>query len=133
MAVLIDTSVFVAIERGGAERLTLDDIRDEDAMVSAVTASELLHGVHRAESAIRRGRREAYVEKVLGSMPILPFDLAVARVHARLWADLSRRGETIGAHDLQIAATALLHRLPLLTHNLRDFRRVPDLRVLTPS
>jgi tRNA(fMet)-specific endonuclease VapC len=57
----------------------------------------------------------------------------VARVHAELWAQLGARGETIGAHDLWIAATALTHGLGVATRNTADFARVPGLRVLAPE
>ncbi len=51
-------------------------------------------------------------------------------MHADIWADLSERGEPIGAHDLWIAATALVHELGVATRNASHFDRVPGLRVL---
>jgi tRNA(fMet)-specific endonuclease VapC len=101
--------------------------------LAAITASELLHGVHRAESASRRGRRERFVETILEAVPVLPFDLLVAREHARIWADLARGGRLIGAHDMQIAATGIAHQIPLLTANRREFDRVDGLIVRTWS
>lgn len=64
----------------------------QTAHISAVTASELLHGFHRAEQESIRKRRFAFIEDTLKLFPILPFDLEVAREHARAWADLSRQG-----------------------------------------
>jgi predicted nucleic acid-binding protein len=58
----------------------------------------------------------------------------VARVHADIWAQLTARGEVIGAHDLWIAATALAHGMGLATGNTREFKRIPGLRlVAAPS
>lgn len=94
-----------------------------------ITVSELLHGVHRAKGA-RRARRRAFVEHLLAGLEPLPITEPVARVHAEIWADLSDRGEAIGAHDLWIAATALAHGLGVATRNPRDFARVRGLRVL---
>lgn len=132
MGFLIDTSVFVAWER---EQLADADIGalagDEPLALSAVTASELLHGVHRADSAQRRGKRERFVETILSVLPVLPIDLEVSRHHARVWVDLRTRGDLIGAHDLLIAATALAHDLAIATRNPRDFGRVEGLRVAT--
>ena len=54
----------------------------------------------------------------------------VARVHARLHAELSRKGDLIGAHDLIIAATAIHHNFALLTDNVAEFRRVDGLSLL---
>lgn len=132
MALLIDSNVLIGLEREGspADRLA-SELGEEAIAIAAITASELLHGVHRADTALRRGRREAFVEAILEMVPVLAFDLPVARAHARLWADLRARGAQIGAHDLLIAATALAHRLPLLTRNPRHFRLVEGLEVLT--
>jgi tRNA(fMet)-specific endonuclease VapC len=131
LALLIDTSVFISLERAGEPPATLlARLGDEPAALSSVTASELLHGVHRADAASRRKRREAFVEAIFDALPVLPFTLEVARIHARLWANLQSRGEVIGAHDIQIAATALLHDLILVTGNRRHFERVPDLGLI---
>jgi tRNA(fMet)-specific endonuclease VapC len=102
---------------------------DDEVAISAVTASELLHGVHRAKTAEQRARREAFVTTVLSAVPVLPFDLDTARVHARIWADLTAAGNARGAHDLMIAATALVRGWSVVTNNPRDFQRVPGLSV----
>ena len=102
---------------------------EETFFLSVVTASELLHGVHRAKDPVTRARRTAFVEGVLGSMPLLPVEIATARMHARLWADLVEEGRLIGAHDLWLAAACLTHDLRLATANVREFGRVPALEV----
>jgi len=94
--------------------------------------SELLHGVHRASGA-RRSRRRAFVEHILAGIQPVPITESIARVHAEIWADLERRGQTVGAHDLWIAATALTHGFGLITRNREEFRRVRGLRVLAVS
>jgi len=130
LAFLIDSSLFVAFERSGESPATfMDRLGDQEVALAAITASELLHGVHRADSAVRRGRRERFVETVLSTVPVLPFTLEVARTHSRFWADLQMRGEIIGAHDLLIAATALTHKMSVATLNQRHFGRVPDLQL----
>jgi len=130
VGLLIDSSVFIAAERSQQPPTTLfDQLGDQPVALSAVTASELLHGVHRADSALRRGRREQFVGLILKAVPILPFDLPVAQIHARLWADLQKRGEMIGERDLMIAATALAHGLTLVTRDKRHFPRVEGLEL----
>jgi len=130
MATLIDSSVLIAAERG---QLDLDRISagyaDEDLALSAVTASELLHGLYRAKTAAQRHRRQAFVEGLLGQLPVIPFDLTVARVHASLWASLSERGATIGERDLMIGATAIAKNYSILTRDERSFPRIPGLKV----
>jgi len=130
MAALIDSSVLIAAERG---HLNLDDISaryaDEDVALSAVTASELLHGLYRARTAAQRHRRQAFVEGLLAQLPVIPFDLTVARVHASLWADLSQRGVVIGERDLMIGATAIAKDYSIATRDERSFPRIPGLKV----
>jgi tRNA(fMet)-specific endonuclease VapC len=132
LALLIDTSVFIAIERSGqGPSVLLSQLGGEPVAIAAITASELLHGVHRADSELRRGRRQHSVSTILASVPVLPFDLETARVHSRLWADLAKRGSIIGAHDILIAATALTHDLTLVTSNVRHFGRIESLKLST--
>jgi tRNA(fMet)-specific endonuclease VapC len=127
MAVLIDTSILIDAERRGRQ---LDDaIGEEKRAISVITASELLHGVHRAGDEHIRIRRQVFVEHVLASLDPLPIDTKVARSHARIWADLEQAGQLIGAHDLWIAATALAYGMSVATGNARHFERVPGLSV----
>ena len=95
MGAVVDTTVFIDLERSSprheqtrpgdliSRRLTECLGPDEEAAIAAITASELLHGVHRA-SAKYRPRREAFVESILAVVPSLDFDLLAARAHARL-------------------------------------------------
>ena len=134
MALIIDSSVFIAHERRGDMADVWTSIAaDEPVAMSAITVSALLVGVHRADSTERRSKREAFVEAVLEQVPIVPFDTLVARVHALLWAQLAAVGQMIGAHDLLIAATAVAYDYTILTINVRDFERVPGLKLATPD
>lgn len=133
MAQLVDSSVFIALERRGQAAAVLTGLQPSEVLaLSSVTASELLTGVHRADTAIRQARRAVYVEAILAAFPIIPVDLLVARTHARVWAELAAAGQLIGERDLLIASTALAYGYDLLTSNVRDFARVPGLRVTEP-
>ncbi len=130
MGVLIDASVLIDHERGrGDLRGRVSGREEEPFFLSVVTASELLHGVHRARDPGTRARRSAFVEGLLDALPLLPVHMATARMHARLRADLASRGTLIGPHDLWLAASCLAHGLSLATSNLREFGRVPGLEV----
>jgi predicted nucleic acid-binding protein len=129
MGTLIDTSVFVAFERGELAGDTWPSGEEEEVALSVVTASELLHGVERGAPSLRRAKREAYVNRILSLLPIIPIDLEIARIHARLTADLAVKKLPIGAHDAWIAATALVLGYSVATRNLREFERVDGLRV----
>ena len=131
MGIVVDSSVLIAGERGQLDLAsTLEAIGDEEIAIAAITASELLHGVHRARTAAQRSRREAFVEHLLSSVPVLPFDLNAARVHATLWADLAKRGINVGAYDLLIAATAVATGHRVATRDERSFPLVPGLDLL---
>jgi predicted nucleic acid-binding protein len=126
---IIDTDVLI---RGEKQAVEVDFTRwaaHGDAYISAITCSELLIGVHRANTPARRARRSAYVETLLARVPILAFDTTVARTHAQLFGALARN-VTLGAHDLIIGATALAHGFALLTANVADFGRMPGVVVV---
>jgi tRNA(fMet)-specific endonuclease VapC len=127
---LIDSSVLIA---AGRRTLDLDtalaDHADEPVGVAAITASELLHGVYRAATTVQRQRRESFVERLLAALPVFPFDLVTARIHASLWARLAAKGATVGPHDLLIAATAIAAGYRVATRDRRSFGRIPGLEV----
>ena len=131
MGLILDASILIADERGKFDMPTfLRSAGTGQPAIAAITASELLHGVERAADPVRRARRQQHVEQVLANVLVLPFDLAEARSHARIWADLESRGLMIGPHDLQIAATALSAGHDLGTLNAQEFQRVPGLQVM---
>ncbi len=126
MGIIFDTSYLI-----GLERQALVPSGREEAAIAAITVSELLHGVLRADDAHRAARR-ARVEAILGSVDVVAFDDRVARVHAELWAEMERAGRPLGAHDLQIAATALSLGWRLASLDRRAFDRVPGLSLWSP-
>ena len=121
--------MLVAFERRGAELERL--FADEERLISVITVSELLHGVHRSRGR-RQIERRAFVEHVLELFDAVTIGEAVARIHAEISAELAEAGTPVAAHDLWIAATALTYRFGVATLDARDFERVPGLRVLAP-
>ena len=104
--------------------------REEEPFgISVITVSELLHGVHRADSEKRRLKREAYVEKVIELFPIYPFDLGAARIYARIWAQLAKKGVVIGSHDLMIASTCISLGFLVITSDIRDYGKIEGLTI----
>ncbi len=141
MGTLLDTTVFIDLERAVrrlppatamaavSERLEEQLGPDEEVAIAAITASALLHGVHRA-SAERRARREAFVEAVLAAFPTVPFGLLAARAHARIWAELAATGQDVGAHYRLVAATAVMAGWRVGTASTRHFDRIDGLDIL---
>jgi predicted nucleic acid-binding protein len=132
MAVLIDASILIEAERGSLDLEPHVALRpDDESFLSVITASELLHGVHRAAQPQQRAWRAAFVESILERFPLLQVDLATARAHAQVWADLTAAGTLIGPHDLWLAATCIAHGLTMVTASVREFERVPGLQIET--
>lgn len=141
MGTLLDTTVFIELERslrmqapdsavatvGARLARALGD--REPVGMAAITASELLHGVHRATPE-HRARRGAFVEALIAAFPPLSFDLLCARTHARIWADLAASGNDIGPHDRLVAATAIARGWRVATANVRHFDRVAGLQTI---
>jgi len=105
----------------------LSQVPRAEQFTSAVVVGELYKGAFRSPN---RERHLENIEKlVLPALTVLPYDLAVARVFGELQAGLSAHGRTLADADLQIAATAILHGLELVTGNLRHFARIPGIHL----
>ena len=90
MGLILDTNVFIQVERSH-KALSLSQWQAYGKVfISAITASELLVGIHHAASEPIRLRRSRFVESILQQFPILDFNLEIARVHAELFATLNK-------------------------------------------
>ncbi len=125
MKALLDTSFFVATESGRP----LGELPDVDETeVSVVTVAELTIGVLRADEQTR-ATRLATLSAVESTWEPLPVDVEVARVFARLVADLRSRGRRVPVLDALIAATAVAGGLPVVTQD-RDYDAMPQVAVI---
>jgi tRNA(fMet)-specific endonuclease VapC len=124
---ILDTTVLIAAERATAaiEEVVGDD---DDVTIAAVTAAELLVGVELADRR-RKVARRRFVEDLLGSLPVEPYDLDTAQAHAKLLAQARRTGRTRGAHDLLIAATALARSRTVVTADASGFESLPGVGI----
>lgn len=128
MGLLIDSSSLIAAERGDLDlEAALAGALDEEVAMAAITASELLHGIHRLKGGVKQAKAERFVERLLDRVPVMPFDLDAARVHARLGAELAAKGAAVGAHDLIIASTAVAIDFAVATRDVRSFPRIVGL------
>jgi len=93
--------------------------------ISSVTAAELFYGVARTGSE----RNLRALRQFLAPLEIVPFDVAAAEVFGSLRAWLASQGTPIGPYDTQIAAQAQALGVTLVSNNIREFSRVPGLRV----
>ncbi len=78
-------------------------------------------------------RRIAQLEQYLSNYLVIPIDHRLCQSWARLRAEAQQSGRALSAQDAWIAATAIRHGLELVTHNLKDFQGLPNLRLIIPS
>ena len=131
MGTLVDTSVLIAAQRGEIDFDALLVAQgNQDVAIATICASELMHGPHRMANAVARERAERTVEILLDCFSIVDVDLEIARLHARLGADLAAKGTAVGAHDLIIAATALSLGYAIATRDRRSFPKIRGLDVV---
>jgi predicted nucleic acid-binding protein len=116
---IIDTSVLIGAESPG----------ELEGAVSAASLAELHFGVLVANDSDERARRAQRLGVVEATFDPLPIDAAVGREWGRLAAAVAARGgrPRRRAIDLAIAATANVHRVPLLTRNAKDFAVLEEL------
>ena len=126
MAWFLDTNVCIMHLRGRHPQLSArwKEHRAEDLAIPLTTYAELLVGAEKSSQPERVLRQ---IETLLEAHEIVEITEEVAGHYARIRADLEKRGVTIGANDLWIAATALAHGATLVTNNTGEFSRVPRL------
>lgn len=99
--------------------------------ISAVTVHEYLFGVHFKYRSDHEelSRKVASAANELERFETIPFTKEIAETSSRLQAVLTAEGGQLGINDLYIAATAIYYGLPLVTRNVKDFRRIPQLKL----
>ena len=128
MQYLLDTNILIYIikQKPPSVAKRFAQLKPEDIATSSIVISELMYGA--AKSQYSTKSKQAIVQ-VVSMLTVLPYDDRVADDYADIHAMLERQGSIIGAMDLLIAAHARSLSLTLVTNNLKEFERVPDLSV----
>ena len=135
MGLILDSSVVIAAERRGdtveqfIERV-VNVTGDQDAALSAVGLTELIHSLYRVKTPAMRLRRESFLNELLADLTVYPYTKETAMLAGKLDGEQQSKGVVIPFGDLLIGATALSLGYSVLTVNLRDFRRIPGLSVV---
>jgi predicted nucleic acid-binding protein len=135
MGLILDSSIVIAAERRGdtVERLIARIVSvagDQDAALTSVGLTELVHGIYRASTAEIKLRRQTFMEELLRSLTVYPYTQETAMLAGRIDGEQQSLGITIPFSDLLIGATALSLSFNILTVNVRHFRLIPGLSVL---
>jgi tRNA(fMet)-specific endonuclease VapC len=136
MGLILDSSVVIAAERRGdtVEQLIENIVNatgDQEAALSAIGLTELIHGIYRAQTPKIRQRREAFITELLTDLTVYPYTKETALLAGKLDGEQQSRGVVIPFGDVLIGATALVLGYGVLTANLRHFQMIPGLSVLS--
>ena len=124
----LDTNALIHFFKGmGRVKERLLATAPAEMAIPAVVLYELEIGIAQSSQA---SKRRAQLEELVSVVTILSFDAASARRAAQVDTALRRKGTPIGPRDTLIAGTALAHQATLVTHNVREFRRVPGLKLV---
>jgi len=135
MGLILDSSVIITAERreDSVEKL-LERVfvvsGDQDAALSSVGLTELVHGIYRAQNPGMRRQRESFIGELLHDLTVYPYTKDTAMLAGRLEGEQQVRGVTIPLGDLLIGDTALSMGFSILTVNSRHFRMIPGLQVI---
>jgi tRNA(fMet)-specific endonuclease VapC len=124
--------------RNGAEKPSVERLierivaaaGDQEAALSAVGLTELVHGLYRANTSAVRLRRQSFLDELLADLTVYPYTKEIALLAGKIDGEQQTQGVVIPFADLLIGATALSLGFSVLTINVRHFRQIPDLSVM---
>lgn len=131
LTLLLDTDVVSFLLKGDSRATTYAPMLQGNRLaLSFMTVAELFQW-----AAVRKWgpRRIARLEQALAAYLVVPVDIEMCRIWGMLRAEQQSTGRSIAPQDAWIAATALRHNLPLVTHNASDFQRIARLDVRTAA
>ena len=128
MTYMLDTNICIYAIKNKPEQVLekLKQNLSNGICISAITLAELQHGV---EKSMNPEKNSMALLQFLSILDILPFDDLAAVEYGKICAYLQKRGTPIGTMDMLIAAHAKIENLIIVTNNVREFERVPDLKI----
>ena len=128
MTYMLDTNICIYAIKNKPEQVLekLKENLSNGICISAITLAELQHGV---EKSMNPEKNSMALLQFLSILDILPFDDLAAVEYGKICAYLQKRGTPIGTMDMLIAAHAKTEKLIIVTNNIREFEKVPDLKI----
>jgi tRNA(fMet)-specific endonuclease VapC len=122
---LLDTNIVIyVLKRRPKEVLDIFNANASRMAISSITLSELMYG---AEKSLNTDKNLEAVEEFVSHLEVLPYDAKASQHYGQIKAALEKKGQIIGENDIHIAAHAISHGLILVSNNVREFKRVPNL------
>jgi len=122
---LLDTNIVIyVLKRRPKEVLDVFNANASRMAISSITLSELMYG---AEKSLNTDKNLEAVEEFVSHLEVLPYDAKASQHYGQLKAALEKKGQIIGENDIHIAAHAISHGLILVSNNVRELKRVPNL------
>jgi tRNA(fMet)-specific endonuclease VapC len=122
---LLDTNIVIyVLKRRPKEVLDIFNTNASRMAISSITLSELMYG---AEKSLNTDKNLEAVEEFVSHLEVLPYDAKASQHYGQIKAALEKKGQIIGENDIHIAAHAISHGLILVSNNVREFKRVPNL------
>ena len=126
MKYLLDTDTLIYVfKRAGNCLARLNTQKGSDIAISTINLFELEYGMGKTDKRIKM---DSYVLSLCRRYAVLDFDRAASVQAGAMRALLHTRGTPIGPYDVQIAGIALANNLTIVTRNVREFARVPQLK-----
>lgn len=128
MKFMLDTNIIAYAKNHRPESVLrrFMQYRPEDMCISSITMAELEFGVYNSS---KPEQNRLVLMTFLSGIEVVPFDAAAALAYGSIRADLTKKGNLIGANDMLIAAHAKALDLTLVTNNTREFNRVEGLKI----
>jgi tRNA(fMet)-specific endonuclease VapC len=124
---MLDTNICIYVIKSRPAELREQFNRlTEQICISTITLAELFYGV---EKSSRRAQNLQAVEEFVARLEALPFSAEAAAHYGQVRAELERAGQLAGPYDMLIGAHARSAGLIVVTNNLREFERIPGLRI----
>jgi predicted nucleic acid-binding protein len=127
--IIADTNIVSYIMKGvPLAKAYAPHLQGKLVAISFITVGEMYYG---AEKKNWGKQKRLKLETTLRNFIVIPYDHEIARCYGRLVAERERKGRPISSNDAWIAACAIRHLVPLVTHNPKDFDTIPSLTIIT--
>ena len=128
MIYLLDTNIISYWMRGDEKLIKkIKNHKPSDLSICTITLAEIYYGIEK--SPVKKKERRNKIERICSQLDIYPFDDLASRKYSMIRTQLEKEGIIISERDLQIASIAMANKLIVVTHNVKEFKRVVNLEL----